>query len=137
MDPSIGAGRVRRPREQIHSNHSLPLKHKLLHCRTHGRPVIFGHSLQRRVVDSAVDHFCVPHAGNTPQTVPPLQQIWRESLNVETAVELYFVHLDIVAVLGSVARCAVLEAVDLERGLNDELVVTCLHEQDGVFESGV
>jgi hypothetical protein len=27
--------------------------------------------------------------------------------------------------------------VDLERGLNDELVVTCLHEQDGVFESGV
>ena len=136
-DLSIGAGRVGGPGEQIDSEHSLALKHKLLHCGAHGWPVILGHSLQRRVVDRAVDHFRVPHTRNAPQAVPPLQQIWRESLNVEAAVELYLVHLDVVAIFGSVARCAVFETVDLQRGLNYELVVTCLHEQNRVLESGV
>lgn len=102
-DGSIGAGGVGRPGEEVNCDHSLMIEDEFLNGSAHPGSISFGNSLQFGVVNSAVHHLSMPDAGNTPQAVPPLEQVRHELIDIETTVKLDLVQLEIVAVLESIA----------------------------------
>lgn len=71
----------------------------------------------------------MPHARNTPKTVPPFQQVGNELVDIETAVELDRIHLDIAALRGSIARLALAEALEAIHVFDHELIVAGLDEE--------
>jgi hypothetical protein len=100
---SIGAGRIGRPREKVHSHYSLMVEDEFLDSSAHSGSISFGHSLKLRIVDGTVHHLGMPNAGNTPKTMAPFKEVRHELLDVKTTIKFNLVHLDVVAVLESVA----------------------------------
>lgn len=61
--------------------------------------------------------------------MPPFQQVGNELVDIETAVELDRIHLDIAALRGSIARLALAEALEAIHVFDHELIVAGLDEE--------
>jgi hypothetical protein len=79
----------------------------------------------------------MPHTRNAPQTVPPFEQVGNKLIDIEAAVELDCIHLEITALGRRFARLPLREALKAIDFLNDELVVAGLNEEKGLLQSSI
>jgi len=79
----------------------------------------------------------MPNTRNTPKTVSPFEQIRNKLINIEAAIQLNCIHLQITAFRRSITRFPMSEALKTIDVLNDELIIAGFDEEKRILESWI